>query len=78
MSQLQNYTVTAIANANLTAVQRWRVSANVLDDAGVDLGVFTFNWPDAWINMTGAQRKQIADMLSPKILRVLAGLSDDV
>ena len=78
MSQLQNYTVTAIASANLTGVQRWRVSANVYDDAGVDLGVFTFNWPDAWINMTGAQRKQVADLLAPKILRVLAGLSADV
>jgi len=78
VSQLQNYTVTPIANANLTGVQRWRVSANVIDDAGVDLGVFSFNWPDAWINMTGAQRKQVADLLAPKILRVLAGLSADV
>lgn len=78
MSQLQNYTVTAIVNANLTAVQRWRVSANVLDDNGVDLGVFSFNWPDAWINMTGAQRKQIADLLAPQILRVLAGLDTTI
>ena len=78
MSQLQNYTVTAIANANLTGVQRWRVSANVLDDNGVDLGVFSFNWPDAWINMTGAQRKQIADLLAPQILRVMAGLAVDI
>ena len=78
MSQIQNYTVTAIANANLTGVQRWRVSANVYDDNGVDLGVFAFNWPDAWINMTGAQRQQVAELLAPKILRVLAGLSADV
>jgi len=78
VSQLQNYTVTAIANANLTGVQRWRVSANVLDDNGVDLGVFSFNWPDAWINMTGAQRQKIAELLAPKILLVLAGLSADV
>jgi hypothetical protein len=78
VSQLQNYTVTAIASANLTGVQRWRVSANVYNDAGVDLGVFSFNWPDAWINMTGAQRKQIADLLAPQILRVMAGLDTTI
>jgi len=78
VSQLQNYTVTAIASANLSGVQRWRVSANVYNDAGVDLGVFSFNWPDAWINMTGAQRQQVAELLAPRILRVLAGLSAEV
>ena len=78
MSQLQNYTVTPIASANLAGVQRWRVSANVINDAGVDLGVFSFNWPDAWINMTGVQRQQIADLLAPMILRVMAGLSTEL
>lgn len=78
MSQLQNYTVTAIANANLTGVQRWSVSARVINDAGVDLGVFSFNWPDIWITMSGSNRKRIADLLAPQILRVMAGLDVDV
>ncbi len=78
MAQLQNYTVTSIAAATVTALPRWAVSANVIDDNGVDLGVFSFNWPDVWKNMTAAQRQQIADLLAPAILRVQAGLPSDL
>lgn len=78
MSQLQNYTVTPIANATVTDLQRWNVSANVINDAGVDLGVFSFNWPDIWKQMTAAQRQRIAEVLAPAILKARAGLDPEL